>query len=246
MLKLKPKKTIIINKAAVAYFGWENAVGKVHQSESWGGTLKVIGIIDDFHFQDATNSIGPLVIMNSKRYSMVVCIKYNPIHVQTAISHFEKTWKEFSPEFPLEYRFLENSFEKHYNEVALQGRVFVYFSLLALFIASLGLYGMASYMTNKRRKEICIRKVHGASVSELYHLLATDMLKLIGLAFILASPLSYLFINQWLEEFPYHININPLVFILAGLATTALALLTISGQLIRLSRINPAESLRYE
>jgi putative ABC transport system permease protein len=184
--------------------------------------------------------------MNSKRYAMIACVKYNPAQAKAAISHLEEIWQKFSPEFPLEYQFMENSFEKHYNEVALQGRVFVYFSLLALFIASLGLYGMAAYMTNKRRKEICIRKVHGASVIELYRLLAVTMLKLIGLAFIIASPLSYLFIHQWLTDFPYHINISLLIFVFAGLAATIIALLTISGQLIRLSRINPAESLRYE
>lgn len=239
------ENSILINRAAAAYFGWENAIGKVQQSEFYGG-LKVIGIVDDFHYQDATNSIGPLVIMNSNRHLMHVCLKYNRGHSRAALGHFEKTWEEFSPEFPLEYHFLENSFAKHYNEVALQGRVFVYFSLLALFIAGLGLYGMAAYMTNIRRKEICIRKIHGASVSGLYHLLSTDILKLMALAFLIASPLSYLFINQWLEEFPYHVNINPLVFILAGLATSILALFTVSGQLIRLSRINPAESLRYE
>ncbi|MBU2557171.1 MAG: ABC transporter permease [Bacteroidetes bacterium] len=239
------EKSIIINRAAAAYFGWENPVGKIHHSESWG-TVKVIGIAEDFHYQDATNIIGPLIIMNSKRYAMIVCVKYNPAQAKAAISHLEEIWQQFSPEFPLEYQFMENSFEKHYNEVALQGRVFVYFSLLALFIASLGLYGMAAYMTNKRRKEICIRKVHGASVIELYRLLAVTMLKLIGLAFVIASPLGYLFIHQWLTDFPYHININLLIFVFAGLAATIIALLTISGQLIRLSRINPAESLRYE
>ena len=239
------EKAIIINKAAAAYFGWENALGKSHHSEFWG-TLKVIGVVDNFHYQDATNIIGPLVIMNSKRYSMTACIKYNPEQANKSINHLETTWQKFSPEFPLEYHFLENSFEKHYNEVALQGRVFIYFSLLALFIASLGLYGMAAYITNKRRKEICIRKVHGASVMSLYRLLTTSMLKLIGIAFIVAFPLSYLFIYQWLEDFPYHININLFVFIFAGLAATIIALLTISVQLFRLSQINPAESIRYE
>ncbi len=239
------ESTIMLNQEAVSFFGWENPVGHRHHSEFWG-KYQVKGVVQDFHFQDATKEVGPLVLMNSKRYSLNVCVQYDPNQIAPVLAHFENTWQRFSPEFPLEYHFLEDNFKNYYQDLRMQGRVFLYFSLLAIFIASLGLYGMVAHLAIKRRKAICIRKIHGASSKQLYHLLASEILILISIAFAGAIPLSYLFVREWLEQFPYHISMQWQVFVLSGLLAIVIALITISSHLIRLSRLNPAEALRYE
>ncbi len=239
------ESTIMLNQEAVSFFGWENPVGHRHYSEFWG-KYQVTAVVQDFHYQDATKEVGPLVLMNSKRYSLIVCLQYDPNQIAPVLSHFENTWQKFSPEFPLEYHFLEDNFKNYYQDLRMQGRVFLYFSLLAIFIASLGLYGMVAHLAVKRRKAICIRKIHGASGQQLYYLLSSEILILITIAFITSVPLSYLFVSQWLEQFPYHINIQWHIFVFSGLLAILVALITISSHLIRLMRINPAEALRYE
>jgi len=239
------ESTIMLNQEAVSFFGWENPVGHRHYSEFWG-KYQVTAVVQDFHYQDATKEVGPLVLMNSKRYSLIVCLQYDPNQIAPVLSHFENTWQKFSPEFPLEYHFLEDNFKNYYHDLRMQGRVFLYFSLLAFFIASLGLYGMVAHLAVKRRKAICIRKIHGASGQQLYYLLSSEILILITIAFITSVPLSYLFVSQWLEQFPYHINIQWHIFVFSGLLAILVALITISSHLIRLMRINPAEALRYE
>jgi putative ABC transport system permease protein len=237
--------SIIINRAAAAYFGWEEPLGHTEQT-TYRGALKVVGITEDFHFNDVSQSVGPLMIALNDESSFILCFKIDPNIRKDALAHFEESWVSFSPEFPVEYRFVEEAFTSFYQEQGVQMKVFVLFSILSIIIAALGLYGMAAYMANRKRREVCIRKIHGAGLESIYLMLSLNMLKLVALAFIIACPIAWYMVNQWLQGFPYQIAIDWWVFGIAGMISIIISQLTITGQVFRVARVNPAEALRYE
>ncbi len=237
--------SIIINRAAAAYFGWEEPLGHTEQAP-YRGALTVVGITEDFHFNDVSQSVGPLVIYLRDESSYVLCFRIDPNLRQEALAHFEETWVSFSPEFPVEYGFVEEAFSGFYQEQGVQMRVFILFSILSILIAALGLYGMAAYMANRKRREVCIRKIHGAGLGSIYFMLSINMLKLVAVAFLIACPIAWYIVSQWLQGFPYQIAIDWWVFGIAGLVSIIISQLTITGQVFRVARVNPAEALRYE
>jgi len=239
------ENTILLNQDAVSFFGWKDPLNHIHHSDFWG-KYQVKGVVKDFHFADATQDIGPLVILNSDRYARQVCIQFMPNQTTAVLSHLESTWQNFSPEFPLEYHFLKDNFNNYYHDLRIQGRIFLYFSLLAIVIASMGLYGMVAHLAVKRRKAICIRKIHGAKSAQLFRLLSSEIIIIILTAFVIAIPISYFIAANWLGTFPYHISIGWPVFALAGITALIISIITISGHVLKLARINPAEALRYE
>ena len=158
----------------------------------------------------------------------------------------QSTWKQFSPDFPFDYHFLDQSFDQLYRSEKRLNEIFGTFSMLAILIACLGLFGLAAYATQERTKEMGIRKVLGASVPQVVNLIASDFLKLVLIANVIAWPLAYYAMQEWLQNFAYRINIGLWIFVLSGILALVIALLTVSSQAIRAATANPVESLRYE
>jgi putative ABC transport system permease protein len=235
----------ILNEAAVRMIGWTNqeAVDKVFQNGGVKG--QVIGVVKDFHFESLHESIVPIVFHLQPRYRRL-SVSISGTDMQAGLKDLEKVWKEFLPEWPFEYQFLSDRYRQLYNTEQKQSQLFVIFSALAILIASLGLFGLTTFNTLQRVKEIGIRKVLGASVTSILRLLSEEIVLLILVANLLAWPVAWYLMGKWLNGFAYRINIGPGVFFLAAMGAITLALITVSAQTIRAAMTNPAHTLRSE
>jgi putative ABC transport system permease protein len=173
-------------------------------------------------------------------------IRIHPENISSSIAFIERTWERVIPMFPFEFGFLEEAVDRSYTNIRRTGDLITCFAVLAVCIACLGLFGLASFMVEQRTKEIGIRKVLGASVPGIFILLSREFIKWIVLANLIAWPSAYYFINNWLQNFAYRTNLSVWIFIFSGLAALAIALLTVSYQSIKAARANPVEALRYE
>ena len=239
-------KSVMVNEAAVRTFGWgksENAIGK--RFGKGDNTRYVIGVIKDFNFESLHKPVEALMV-GYARQGNSLSIKIDRSHIDEAINHLKKSWKTTVPDVPLKYSFVEEKVEQQYgNEKKMEG-IFYGFSGLSLLIACLGLFGLSIFVVERKVKEIGVRKVLGASVLGIVSLLSKDFLKLVSIAFLIASPLAWYFMNKWLEDFAYRIHINWMVFVIAGLAALFVALITVSFQAIKAAVANPVRSLRAE
>jgi len=211
----------------------------------------VIGVVKDFHYKSLHATIEPLVLLLFEgsiqhRWAHQIPIRIGPGDVPGTLAYLEETWKHFTHGLPLEYSFLDDKIGRFYESEARLQTIFSFFSGLAIFIACLGVFGLATFMAERRTKEIGIRKVLGATAASVVLLLSKDFVRLVGIAFIVASPLVYLAMRRWLESFAYRIEVGVGVLVLAGALALLIALLTVSYQSIKASRANPVESLRYE
>ena len=190
-----------------------------------------------------------LFYTTSKTYSLgtsYITVRIKPGDYSTAINHIQSKWKSFMPDNPFEYSFLDQEFDALYQTDQTVGKVFSTFTFLSLAVACLGLLGLAMYTAERRTKEIGIRKVLGASVQSLVSMLSKDFLKLVIIAALIAFPLAWYAMNQWLQSFAYPTDVSWWIFALAGAATAVIALLTVSFQAIKAALTNPVESLRSE
>ncbi len=242
---------VVINEAAVKKLGLSDPIGKRFYKE-FGGAKKgefvtIIGVVKDFHFHSLHHEIHPMVIrpLTGTRGNYT-SIKIHPENIKGTLSTIEKTWKKFSGGQPFEYSFLDDDFNSLYKKEQKTGQIFAMFSVLAILIACLGLFGLASFTAEQRTKEIGIRKVLGASASSIMFLLCKEFIKWILLANIIAWPIAYYAMNKWLQNFAYRISIGAEVFMLPTLLALVIALITISYQSLRASVANPVDSLRYE
>ena len=238
---------MILNEAAVKMFGYGSpaqACGK--KFDQWGRKGTIIGVMKDFHFRGLQEVIKPLSMRIEPRACDLLSVKVGGHNLPATISAIERTWKRVLPDKPFSYFFLDEFFDKQYRSEDRFGRLFLYFAVLAIFISCLGLMGLASYSTLQRTKEIGVRKIIGASVSNIVFLLSKDFLALVGLSFLIAAPLSWYFINGWLKGFAYRIDIYWWIFVVAGLTALFIALFTVSFQAIRAALTNPVISLRAE
>lgn len=238
----------LINEAAVKVLGLKSNEDAIGKDFGYGSrTGKLIGVFNDFHFESLHQKIVPLVILvpRGPSYSNI-SVKITGTNIPAALAHIEKTWKQFLPELPYQYTFLDENFERLYAAEQRQKTIFTAFACIAIFIACLGLFGLSAFAISQRVKEIGIRKVLGASVNTIVTLLSKDFLKLVGLAAIIAFPIAWYAMNSWLQDFAYRISIPWWSFILAGLAAAFIALLTISFQAIKAALSNPVKSLRTE
>ena len=239
-------KAVLVNEAAVRTFGWEkpeNAIGK--RFGKGDDARFVIGVIKDFNFESLHKPVDALLIEYARGGNRL-SLKIDARHTDEAINHLQKTWKTSVPDIPLEYAFVDESIEEQYgNENKMQG-IFYGFAALSLLIACLGLFGLSIFVVERKVKEIGIRKVLGASVSGIIGLLSSDFLKLVLIAAIIASPLAWYFMHEWLQDFSYRINIDWWVFVIAGITALFIALITISFRAIRAALANPVKSLRTE
>lgn len=242
--------SVLLNEAAVRAFDWTDDPLN-HTLERLGEgrelvTSQVVGVVRDFNYQSLKNEVEPLVLqLTGSRYHNML-IKVHPNNLRETLRGLSSLWQRFVPERPFEYTFLDERFAEFYESEQRLGRIFNYFSLLAILIACLGLFGLAAFTAEQRTKEIGIRKILGASVAGLVVLLSKDFVKLVTVAFILAVPLAYTAMSQWLDKFAYRVDLTSGVFLLAGIAALTIAVGTVSYQAIKAAFANPVDSLRYE
>jgi len=240
-------KSALINETAVQEFGWDDPVGKTITELTGNGITKtVIGVVRDFHVESLHKKIEPLYIENEPSGFGYISIRVRPRNVSGTMDFLRKKWKEFVSSGTFDYAFLDKSFDSQCKEEERLSTIFSYFTLFAIFIACLGLFGLASFTAEQRTKEIGIRKVLGASVHGIVILLSKEFTKWVLVANIVAWPVAYYVMNKWLQYFAYRINVGVWIFILAGALALIIALLTVSYQAIKSALANPVEALRYE
>ncbi|MBO9202651.1 MULTISPECIES: ABC transporter permease [Niastella] len=245
--KTDSNNAMILNEAAVKMLGYsspEQAIGK--RFKQWQHEGQIIGVIKDFHYHSLQSPIAPLTMrMQWDRFGLL-SVKVNPSNVQSTITAIEKQFRTVIPNRPFSYYFMDEFFDRQYRSEERFGRLFLNFAALAIFISCLGLLGLASYSTMQRTREIGIRKVMGASVSNIINLLSKEFLKLVIISFFIAAPVAWYFMHQWLLDFAYRTNISWLVFAAAGTLAVLIALLTISLQAFKAAVANPVKALRTE
>ncbi len=241
---------VVINETAAKLLGLANPVGKKiytfdNQIPDSLLAYTVIGVVKNFNFESMRQEIGPLCFQLGNNQS-ATAFKIATTDVAGLIKSIENKWKALAPGLPFNYQFLDEAFNNMYRAEQRVGKIALAFALLTIFIACLGLFGLATYMAEQRTREIGIRKVLGASVSSITGMLSGDFLKLVSIAFVLALPVAWLAMHQWLQEFAYRINIHWGVFAMAGVITLLIALCTVSFQAIKAALSNPVKSLRAE
>ena len=236
---------IIINEEAVKYFGLKEPV--IGQMLGTGQEhYEVLGVVKNFHFNSLRNPIGPLVMALQGHWLSAANIKVNSQDLPGTISHLQKAWNTLSPEFLFEFRFLDKSYEKLYNGEIRLGKLCLYLALLAIFIASIGLFGLSSLLAEQRIKEIGVRKAMGDTTAGIVRLFATEFIRWVILSGLIAIPTALYVMNSWLRGFAYRVSVD--AYILAGscLIAVIIALCTIMGQTYKTASQNPVEALRYE
>lgn len=235
----------IVNEAAVREYGWKTPEEGINKDFVYGGTRgKLIGVVKDFHFESLHQKIVPMIFFPN--YYNNLSVKISSESLAQGLAHVEKVWKEYLPNRPFDYEVLSENYGRLYRPEQKQSQLFIIFSGLAIFIACLGLFGLATFNTLQRVKEIGIRKVLGASVPGILALLSREIVILVLLANVMAWPVAWYFMSLWLNGFAYHIPMQWHLFVLASLATIVIALLTVSLQTVRAATTNPSNTLRYE
>ena len=237
----------IINETARKIFGWEKALGKrfgFRREEV--GTGQVIGVVKDFHFLSLHQEMQPLTIHLTENWMSYLSVKISTENIPRTIGFLKESWQKFSPNHPFDYFFLDGDFEKMYRSEMRLGKIFASFTALAIFIACLGLFGLASFTSEQRTKEIGVRKVLGASVSNIVILLSKEFSKWIFVASLIAWPVAYYAMSRWLQSFAYRISVGIWIFLLATILALLVAMATVSFKAIKAALANPVEALRYE
>lgn len=239
-------KSVLVNEAAVRTFGWERPENAIGKKFGKGDEARyVVGVVKDFNFESLHKPVEALLIGYSLRGSRL-SVKMDMSYAKEVIKHLEKTWESKVPDVPLQYSFVDESLAKQYGDEKKMEGIFYGFSGLSLLIACFGLFGLSIFIVERKIKEIGVRKVLGASVPGIVTLLSKDFVKLVLIAFLIATPLSWIFMNKWLEDFAYRITIGWWVFVIAGMIALVIALVTVSFRAIRAAVSNPVNSLRSE
>jgi len=244
-------EAFLLNEKAATSLGWkDDAVGKKMQlfapgTNQIGKSGYVVGVIQDYHFESLHHEIKPLVLTYANWYDYYA-VKIGAGNFAERLATLENTWKTFSPDWPLEYSFLDRKLEQLYGGEQKLAQAINYFTIIAVILACLGLFGLSSFAAERRTKEIGIRKVLGASVASIVSLLSSDFIKLVLLANLIAWPAAWYAMHKWLQGFAYRANLDGWTFILASAGALGVALLTVSFQAIKAAVANPVEALRYE
>ncbi len=237
--------SVILNERAVKALGVpEPGVGKnIYWDQNY---LKVIGVVGDFHYTSFRTEVKPFAFVNIPMRVGNFTVKLSTDNIKSTLEQLENTWKKFSPDRPFEYTFLDETYAKLYASENRFEKVFISLVIVGIVIACLGLFGLATFAAQQRIKEICIRKVLGASTTAIATMLSGDFLKLVMIALIIAIPAGWYFMNKWLQDFAYRINITWWMFALSGGIAVIIALITVSFQAIKAAIANPVKSLRTE
>ncbi len=242
------QNTFILNEAAVKFLGIKSPIGKIIRT--FGRKGKIIGIVNDTHFKSLHHQLEPLIFMPLNNYSIgnsgTIIIKFSGNDISKVLSNIKSIWKEYNPNLPFEYHFLDQKIEQQYGFEQRLSKIFTGFSLLAIFISCLGLYSLITFVAVNRTKEIGVRKVMGASVSVIVMSLSKDFIKWALIANIISWPIAWYAMDKWLQGFAYRIDITILPFIIAAVLALLIALLTVSYRSVKAATANPVEALRYE
>jgi len=234
----------VVNEEAARVMGLDNPVGQWLTVGDNRGTIR--GVVKDYHFSPLKQKIEPLIILYNPPSSRTLFVRLRSENITKTMAGIEEVWKEFAPQYNFRYRFLDESLDSLYRSELRVGKISRSFSLLAVFVSCLGLFGLASYMAEQRTKEIGVRKILGASNPHIIYILYREMTKWVLVANIIAWPVAYFGASKWLQSYAYRINVGILPFVSAALLTFLIAMLTVSYQSIRSARANPADALRYE
>lgn len=239
------RQNYIVNQEAVKFMGLKDPVGKIFSIWEYEG--QILGVVKNFHSRSLHDTIEPLVItLNQTWGPNYVFIRIRPENIPQTLNEIEKTWKKFAPHYPFNYQFLDEVFEQQYRTDQRTGTVFKYFTILAIFISCLGIFGLAAFTAEQRTKEIGIRKVLGASDTGIISLVSKEFVILLTLANALAWPIAFLLMDRMLEGYAYRTDITAWIFLAAGVLAYIIALLTVSYQAFKAARTDPARALRYE
>jgi putative ABC transport system permease protein len=245
-------ESLIINETAANKFGWDDPIGKQfifaadQNSQGVEQRLNVIGVIKDYHNTSLRLKIEPMILFYDPGSCTALSLRIAPSDVSKTVNVIRNKWKELLPQKPFDFFFLDDSFDSQYKAEERMGNLFLRFSLLAVFIGCLGLFGMASYTTEQRTKEIGIRKVLGASAGVIVRMLSREYLVLVAIGNLIAWPAAYFMLKSWLGNFAYRTSLPFWIFIAAAVLSLAVALLTVTYQSAKAALSNPADSLRYE
>jgi putative ABC transport system permease protein len=240
-------QALIINEAAARQYGYTNPADIIGKKFSqWGRQGEIIGVVKDFNYTSLHRNIEPLTLPFAPYESRYLSLKVKSENISTTIKEVGEVWSKLVPHRPFLYSFLDDDFNRQYQADFMFRKLFTSFSCLAIFIACLGLLGLATYTAEQRTKEIGIRKVMGADLRNIILLLSKDFIKLVLIAIIIATPISWYTMNRWLEGFAYRMEVHAWIFILAGCIALSIAVFTISYQSIKSALMNPVSSLRSE
>ncbi|CAN5602713.1 ABC transporter permease [soil metagenome] len=237
----------LVNEKLASIAGYKDPtqiIGK--RIKMWGKELQIVGVLKDFHTVSLHQSIEPTVLLNRIRDYRRISVRINPVDMQATIKQVQANWDAAYPEFIFSYEFLDDSIKQFYENEKRTSVLLTLFTSMAIFIGCLGLFGLASFMANQKTKEIGVRKVLGASVESIVLMFSKEYIKLIVIGFLLASPIAWYVMNQWLSDFAYKIEIGPMIFLTGIGLTVLIAMLTVGYRSIKAAITNPVESLRSE
>ncbi len=240
-------KSVILNKAMTDALGYKDPKASIGEKVIHGGdTLEIVGVLENYHQMSLKEAVGPLVFRFSPEFSSFYAFKLESNDTKGVLAQIEEPWKAFFPGNPMDYFFLDQFFNRQYEKDRQFGNVFTLFTGLAIFVACLGLFGLASFLTIQRTKEIGVRKVLGSTVGQIVLLLSKGFIQLVLIANLIAWPLAWWMMDKWLQSFPYHVSINPFLFVVAGIGVVLIAFLSVGFQTVKAARSNPAQTLKYE
>lgn len=244
----RDRKNFVLNETAVKDLGIrEPVIGQVFAKKG-GDTGQIVGVIKDYNFSSLYNKLGPMVIAcnGHEDFQMTLFAKITPGKIPQAMGAIAATWKQLIPEAPFEYQFMDQAFDNLYKNDLKISELVLLFSCISIIISALGLFGLATFVAEQKTKEIGIRKVLGASVTQITIMLSRDFVTLVLIALVIASPIAYWAMSRWLQNFAYKIDLSWWIFVSAGIVAVLIAVITISGQAIRAALANPVKSLRTE
>lgn len=241
-------RALVLNRAATELYGYANSENAVGQPfNQWGREGAIVGVVENFNFQSLHHEVEPLALRLAPKGSLYkISLTLESEQITQTMGELQKTWNQLAPHRPFLYHFLDESFNEQYKKDVQFGKVFLVFSGFAIFIACIGLLGLVAYTAKQRKKEIGIRKILGASISGIVVLLSKDLMKLIVVASIIAIPVSWYFMQEWLNDFPYRLEISHWYFLGAGSVAAVVAFLTIALQSLKAARSNPVKNIRTE
>jgi len=235
---------VLVNQAMIKHLGWKDRTSGLVEIDS--NKVEITGIFDDFHLRSLHNQIEPLILVLKKEKANKLLIRISGQNIAESLNYVRKTFEQVNSGSEFEYTFLDQTFDQQYRSDERKGNLFLSFSTIAIILACMGLFGLATFTAQQRTKEIGVRKVLGASITSVVTLLSAEFLKLVLIAILIASPIGWYAMNTWLQTFAYKIDIEWWIFVLAGSLSIIIALLTVSFQSIKAALMNPIKSLRTE
>jgi ABC-type antimicrobial peptide transport system permease subunit len=234
----------LVNESAARLMGMKNPIGET--IEFWGSPGKIVGVVKDYHSRSLYNRIMPQVFVLAPAATDEVLIRTELGKTETVLQQLEKLAKKYNPDYPFEYQFLDEAYQRLYKSETLVSILAYYFAVLTIIISCLGLFGLAAFTAEQRTKEIGIRKILGASVAGIIGLLSRDFVKLVLVSILIATPVGYYTVRKWLDNFAYKIDLDVWVFLMAGSMILLITIFTIGYQAIKAAVANPVKSLRTE